>query len=68
VGGRSADRELRLGATTVVWGATSRGRVELAERDVRGLAGPHSSAAGLEDRQAHPLVRDTQPRTAKGLL
>jgi signal transduction histidine kinase len=57
-----------LGATTVVWGATSRGRVELAERDVRGLDAPDSSAAGLEDRLAQQLIGDTLPRTAQGLL
>jgi signal transduction histidine kinase/PAS domain-containing protein len=64
----SAASVAALGATTVVWGATSRGRVELAERDVRGLAGPDSSAAGLEDRLAQQLVGDTLPRTAQGLL
>jgi two-component system, NtrC family, nitrogen regulation sensor histidine kinase NtrY len=64
----SAASVAALGATTVVWGATSRGRVELAERDVRGLAGPDSSAAGLENRLAQQLVGDTLPRTAQGLL
>jgi signal transduction histidine kinase len=57
-----------LGATTVVWGAASRGRVELAERDVRGLAAPDSSASALEDRLAARLIGDTLPRTAQGLL
>jgi signal transduction histidine kinase len=64
----SAASVAALGATTVVWGATSRGRVELAERDVRGLAGPDSSAAGLQDRLAQQLLGDTLPRTAQGLL
>jgi signal transduction histidine kinase len=64
----SAASVAALGATTVVWGATSRGRVELAERDVRGLAAPDSSAAGLVDRLAQQLIGDTLPRTAQGLL
>jgi len=64
----SAASVAALGATTVVWGATSRGRVELAERDVRGLAGPDSSASALVDRLAGRLLGDTLPRTAQGLL
>ena len=64
----SAASVAALSATTVVWGATSRGRVELAERDVRGLDAPDSSAAGLVDRLAQQLMGDTLPRTAQGLL
>src|SRR6185369_10324643 len=52
-----------LGATTVVWGSTSRGRVELAERDVRGLDAPDTYAAGLQNRLAADLVGDSLPRT-----
>jgi len=64
----SAASVAALGAITVVWGATSRGRVELAERDVRGLAAPDSSASGLQDRLAAQLLGDSLPRTAQGLL
>ena len=57
-----------LGATTVVWGATSRGRVELAERDVRGLDGPDAYGIALADRLAGSLRGDSLPRTMQGLL
>jgi len=57
-----------LGATTVVWGSTSRGRVELAERDVRGLNAPDAYAATLEDRLAAELQGDSLPRDAQSLL
>ena len=64
----SASTVAALAATTVVWGSTSRGRVELAERDVRGLAAPDSSASTLVDRLAMQLHGDTLPRTAQALL
>ena len=64
----SAASVAALGATTVVWGSTSRGRVELAERDVRGLAAPDAYASTLADRLAARLIGDTLPRTAQGLL
>jgi two-component system nitrogen regulation sensor histidine kinase NtrY len=64
----SAASVAALAATTVVWGSTSRGRVELAERDVRGLAGPDSAASALTDRLALRLQGDTLPRTAQALL
>ena len=57
-----------LGATTVVWGATSRGRVELAERDARGLDGPDAYGAALADRLAASSRNDVLPRTAQRLL
>ena len=57
-----------LGATTVVWGATSRGRVELAERDVRGLEGPDAYGVTLADRLARSLAGESLPRTTQGLL
>jgi signal transduction histidine kinase len=57
-----------LGATTVVWGSTSRGRVELAERDVRGLNAPDAYAATLQDRLAADLVGDSLPHTSQALL
>jgi signal transduction histidine kinase len=57
-----------LGATTVVWGATSRGRVELAERDVRGLDGPDAYGTALADRLAASLRVESLPRTTQALL
>ena len=57
-----------LAASTVVWSSASRGRVELAERDVRGLAGPDSSAIGLSERLARSMQGDELPRTPQALL
>ena len=57
-----------LAATTVVWGRTSRGRVELAERDVRGLASPDEYGTTLSERLAADLEGDELPRTSQGLL
>jgi two-component system nitrogen regulation sensor histidine kinase NtrY len=57
-----------LGATTVVWGSTSRGRVELAERDVRGLGSPDAYAATLANRLAADLQGIPLPRTSQSLL
>ena len=64
----SAASVAALGATTVVWGSTSRGRVELAERDVRGLNETDSYAAALVNRLAADLRGGGLPRTAQGLL
>jgi signal transduction histidine kinase len=58
-----------LGAITVVWGSTSRGRVELAERDVRGLAEPDAYAVTLANRLAQAIPRDERvPRSTQSLL
>ena len=57
-----------LGATTVVWGSTSRGRVELAERDVRGLDAPDAYGATLAARLATSLQGEDLPRTPQALL
>jgi two-component system, NtrC family, nitrogen regulation sensor histidine kinase NtrY len=57
-----------LGATTVVWGSTSRGRVELAERDVRGLSAPDAYAATLAYRLAAELQGTPLPRDPQSLL
>ncbi len=57
-----------LGAVTVVWGATSRGRVELAERDVRGLSSPDRYAEELGTRLMSDASGDALPVTAQGLL
>ena len=64
----SAASVAALGATTVVWGSTSRGRVELAERDVRGLGDIDSNAAALVSRLADDLRGDSLPRTTQELL
>lgn len=57
-----------LGATTVVWGSTSRGRVELAERDVRGLDAPDTYGVTLATRLASSLQGDDLPRSSQALL
>jgi two-component system, NtrC family, nitrogen regulation sensor histidine kinase NtrY len=57
-----------LGATTVVWGNTSRGRVELAERDVRGLSAPDAYAVALATRLATSMQGDDLPRSSQALL
>src|SRR5687767_901686 len=64
----SAATVAALAATTVVWGSTSRGRVELAESDVRGLAAPDASVSSFVDRLAMQIQGDTLPRTAQALL
>ncbi len=57
-----------LGATTVVWGSASRGRVDLAERDVRGLGTPDAYAVTLAGRLAESMRNDELPRTSQALL
>jgi len=57
-----------LAATTVVWGSTSRGRVELAERDVRGLDAPDAYGVALATRLAISLQGDDLPRSSQALL
>jgi two-component system nitrogen regulation sensor histidine kinase NtrY len=57
-----------LGAATVVWGSTSRGRVDLAERDVRGLSAPDAYGVTLATRLAAELEGDELPRTEQQLL
>jgi signal transduction histidine kinase len=57
-----------LAATTVVWGSTSRGRVELAERDVRGLEGPDAYGVALATRFASALQGEDLPRSSQTLL
>ncbi|HVZ79159.1 MAG TPA: HAMP domain-containing sensor histidine kinase, partial [Gemmatimonadaceae bacterium] len=46
----SAAMVAALGATTLVWGATTRGRMALAERDVRGLSETDPYAVTLAER------------------
>ncbi len=57
-----------LAATSVVWGSASRGRVELAERDVRGLDAPDVYGVALGERLARALVGRELPRTQQDLL
>ena len=57
-----------LAATTVVWGSASRGRVELAERDVRGLSAPDAYGVTLGERLATSMQGDELPLTAQALL
>ena len=57
-----------LAATTVVWGSTSRGRVELAERDVQGLDSPDSYGVTLAARLASSLEGGELPRSSQTLL
>ncbi|HEV7991961.1 MAG TPA: hypothetical protein VGP25_09060, partial [Gemmatimonadaceae bacterium] len=64
----SAASVAALGATTVVWGSTSRGRVELAERDVRGLSEADPYATTLVARLAADLQGDSLPTSTEALL
>ena len=57
-----------LAATSVVWGSASRGRVELAERDVRGLGGPDAYGITLGERLARRLRGRELPLTQQDLL
>ena len=57
-----------LAATAVVWGTTSRGRVELAERDVRNLGAPDAYGITLSDRLATAMAGDSLPRSPQALL
>ena len=59
-----------LGASTLVWGRTARGRVELAEHDLAGLSDPdpEGGARALLDRFATSLESEPLPRTRAALL
>ncbi len=57
-----------LAAATVVWGSASRGRVELAERDVRGLAAPDAYGVTLGERLAASMQGEDLPLTPQALL
>jgi len=59
-----------LGASTLVWGRTARGRVELAEHDLAALSDPdpQGSARSLLDRFAASLEADALPSTRASLL
>ncbi|HVX39344.1 MAG TPA: ATP-binding protein [Gemmatimonadaceae bacterium] len=64
----SASIVAALGATTLVWGRTSRGRVEAAERDVAGLAQPDSTAIELMRRFGSALTVEYAPNSREALL
>jgi signal transduction histidine kinase len=53
-----------LGASTLVWSATARKRVELAEREVQGLAEPDPDALFLLERLGRTLGADAALRRA----
>ncbi|MFL5612099.1 MAG: ATP-binding protein [Gemmatimonadaceae bacterium] len=59
-----------LGAATLVWGRTARGRVELAEHDLSGLSDPdpEGAARSLLDRFAVSLENEPLPATRSALL
>jgi two-component system, NtrC family, nitrogen regulation sensor histidine kinase NtrY len=57
-----------FGATTLVWGATVRGRVALAERDVAGLVSPDPQIWQLLDRFARQTSELGPARTRAELL
>src|SRR5439155_5678219 len=66
----SAATVAALGASTLVWGRTARGRVELAERDLAGLSDPdpQGAARSLLDRFAASLEGEPLPATRAALL
>ncbi len=57
-----------FGAATLVWGATSRGRVDLAARDVAGLQGVDEGVRELLERFGESLVDEPAPTTRAELL
>jgi signal transduction histidine kinase len=56
------------GATTLVWGATARKRVELAERDIERLSRVDSTALQLLERFSRALLIRTPPVEREELL
>lgn len=59
-----------LGAATLVWGRTARGRVELAEHDLSSLSDPdpQGTTRSLLERFARSLENEPLPSTRAGLL
>ena len=57
-----------LAATSLVWGSASRGRVELAERDVRNIGAPDAYGVTLGERLASDMQGKIMPRTPQELL
>ncbi|MDE3129163.1 MAG: hypothetical protein KGL38_14230, partial [Gemmatimonadota bacterium] len=64
----SAATVAALGATTLVWGATTRGRVELAEADVRGLGQTDPYVIRLVERFAGAVQNDPAPSATREWL
>ncbi|HEX8851411.1 MAG TPA: ATP-binding protein [Gemmatimonadaceae bacterium] len=64
----SASIVAALGASTLVWGATARKRVDLATRDVEALRAPDDYALALLDRFAHLIESGPAPRNTAELL
>ncbi|HET9424321.1 MAG TPA: ATP-binding protein [Gemmatimonadaceae bacterium] len=57
-----------LGSVTLVWGRSARGRVALAEADLKGLAAVNQAAAPLLQRFAAQLAIDDAPPNRAELL
>ena len=64
----SASTVAALGATTLVWGRTARGRVDAAKRDVASLTETDSVAVTLLRRFGQSLAADYAPTTRQSLL
>ncbi len=64
----SASTVAALGATTLVWGRTARGRVDAARRDVAALGETDSVAVTLLRRFGISLAADYAPTTRQSLL
>jgi signal transduction histidine kinase len=64
----SASAVAALGATTLVWARTARGRVDAAVRDIESLSQTDSVAISLLQRLGMRLVADDAPTTREGLL
>jgi two-component system nitrogen regulation sensor histidine kinase NtrY len=64
----SAATVAALGATTLVWGRTARGRVELAQRDLTTLREPDRYVLSLLDRFGDDLADEPAPDSRQALL
>jgi signal transduction histidine kinase len=64
----SASAVAALGATTLVWGRASRGRVDAATRDLEGLSQVDSTSVALLQRLGVSLSSDNTPATREALL
>ena len=64
----SASAVAALGATTLVWARTARGRVDAAVRDIESLNQTDSVGISLLQRLGMRLVADDAPTTREGLL
>lgn len=57
-----------LGAVTLVWGRSARGRVSLAENDLGGLSRPNTAAEPLLHRYGDQLANERAPASRLDLL